>query len=229
MKKILFVVIALCFVFGCNFETFAQKRKTVKKPVRAKLVKCRVNGKIVYRKACPVPRLTNPEIAITPSTQGSRTNRTPDEPYGLTYGNSEGMGTGGGLGSGRGTGQGNGSGSGNGSGIGNGNTESETTVTPKTRVKPASRGVTQYVKIISKPSARYTDAARQNQVQGTVKLRVQFLANGRIGIISPINGLGYGLTEQAMAAARGIKFEPAMRNGKPYTVVRIIEYSFTIY
>lgn len=223
MRKILFVVIALCFVFGCNFETVAQKRKTIKKPVKRKLVKCRVNGKIVYRRACRTPRIDNPEIAIQQSTQGNRTDQTPDYPYGI----SSGMGTGGGMGSG--IGKGRGSGQGNGSGSGNGNAEQETTVNPQTRVKPNSRRITQNVKILSKPRANYTDAARNNQVTGTVTLRVTFNANGTIGAILPVNALPYGLTEQAMAAARGIRFEPAMRNGVPYTVTRNVSYSFTIY
>ena len=221
MKKLLLVLVALCFVFAGNFESFAQKRKTVKKPVKRKLVKCRVNGKIVYRTRCRIPRVVNPDIQIQSSTQGSRINRTPDEPYGLMR--TEGSGTGGGQGAGRGSGQGNGMGS----GVGNGNIEPQTTVKPELPVKP--RGITTGIRIISKPQPRYTDAARQNQIQGQVTLKVQFLADGRIGAISPVSGLGYGLTEQAMAAARMIRFEPAMRNGVPYTVSRTISYSFTIY
>ncbi len=207
---------ALCFVFSGNFEASAQKRAAVKKPVKRKLVKCRVNGKVVYRTKCP----TIPIPSIKASTTGNRsTTQTPDEPYGLMSGESQG--NGGGLGAGRGTGQG--------SGIGNeyGDTEQQTTVNPRSRVKP--KGPTQNLTIISKPRAMYTDAARQNQVQGTVTLKVQFLANGLIGTISPVSGLGYGLTEQAMAAARGIRFEPARRNGVAYTTVKTVSYSFTIY
>jgi len=85
------------------------------------------------------------------------------------------------------------------------------------------------LKIISKPRANYTDAARQNQIQGTVTLRVTFLASGHIGSISPISGLPDGLTEQAMAAAAQIKFEPSIRNGKPITVAKSVQYSFTLY
>ncbi len=85
------------------------------------------------------------------------------------------------------------------------------------------------VKIVSKPQADYTDAARENQVQGIVRLRVVFLANGQIGSASPINILPDGLTLQAMTAARQIKFEPATRGGVPYSVTKIVEYNFTIY
>jgi TonB family protein len=85
------------------------------------------------------------------------------------------------------------------------------------------------MKIVSKPRANYTDTARQNQVQGTVTLRVTFLANGQIGSISPVSGLPYGLTEQAIAAARSIRFEPQMVNGNPVAVTKQVQYSFTIY
>jgi hypothetical protein len=56
--------------------------------------------------------------------------------------------------------------------------------------------------IFIKPRPNYTDAARQNQVEGKVRLRVNFLATGKIGSVSPIISLPDGLTEQAMAAAR---------------------------
>ncbi len=85
------------------------------------------------------------------------------------------------------------------------------------------------IKIISKPRPYYTDLARQNNVQGNVKLRVAFLASGEIGSISPIGELPSGLTEQAIIAAKLIKFEPALKLGKVITVTKIVQYDFTIY
>jgi TonB family protein len=87
----------------------------------------------------------------------------------------------------------------------------------------------QGVKIVSKPRAIYTDEARTNQIQGKVVLRVTFSVNQQIGAISIVSGLPDGLTEQAIAAARNIKFEPAKQNGKPISVTKLIEYTFTIY
>ena len=121
-------------------------------------------------------------------------------------------------------GNGNGNGNGDGDGDGDNNRAPDVKIPPKAPVGP-----TEGVKILSKPRANYTDAARQNQVQGKVVLRVTFAANGSIGAISVISGLGNGLTEQAIAAARGIRFEPAKRNGQPYSVTKPVEYSFTIY
>ena len=88
---------------------------------------------------------------------------------------------------------------------------------------------TKPLQIFSKPRPAYTDAARQNEVTGAVRLRVTFLASGQVGSVTPISGLSYGLTEQAIAAARNIKFEPAKENGKPVTVVKTVEYNFSIY
>lgn len=85
------------------------------------------------------------------------------------------------------------------------------------------------IRISSKPRANYTDMARKNGIEGTVRLRVTFLASGKIGSILPVSGLRDGLTEQAIAAARNIKFEPATRSGIPVSVVKLVEYNFSIY
>lgn len=120
----------------------------------------------------------------------------------------------GGQGSGRGTGQGSSSGTGTGSGGGYG----------------SGSGIgDKELRIISKPRGTYTDAARQNNIQGVVVLRITFLASGQIGSISVVKGLPHGLTEQAIAAARLISFEPKKIDGVPQTVTRTMEYPFTIY
>lgn len=83
--------------------------------------------------------------------------------------------------------------------------------------------------IAFKPRANYTDAARQTNVQGTVALRVTFLANGGIGSISVLSALPYGLTEQAIAAASKMVFLPQKAKGKPVNVSKQVQYSFSIY
>ena len=86
------------------------------------------------------------------------------------------------------------------------------------------------VNVIVKPPPRYTDTARQNNVQGTITLRVVFLANGGIGQIAVTSDpLPFGLTEQAIAAAKKMAFLPQKSNGKPQTVVKSVQYSFSIY
>ena len=85
------------------------------------------------------------------------------------------------------------------------------------------------MRIILKPPASYTDAARQAQVQGTIRVKIVFVANGAIGTIIVVNSLPYGLTEQAVAAAKKIVFIPPKRNKINYSVMKIVDYSFTLY
>ena len=140
---------------------------------------------------------------------------------------SDGSGSGGGQGSGRGTGQGSGRGTGSGSGTGYGSGSGGGVGTGSGSGN--NGGTTQGLKIISKPRGALTDAARENNTQGTVLLRITFLASGQIGSISVVKGLPHGLTEQAIVAARRIMFEPQKINGVPQTVTRNIEYTFSIY
>jgi TonB family protein len=85
------------------------------------------------------------------------------------------------------------------------------------------------VRIIFRAYPKYTDAARQAQTKGTVSLRVTFLANGGIGNIEIISALPYGLTEQAIAAAKKMVFIPAKKNKVSCSVIKSVEYSFSIY
>lgn len=83
--------------------------------------------------------------------------------------------------------------------------------------------------ILSKPRAQYTDAARAENVEGSVVLRVAFLKNGTIGSTTVIRGLGYGLNDQAIRAAREIVFQPKTVDRHPVTTTRTVEYNFRIY
>ena len=158
-------------------------------------------------------------------------------PTGLTGAISSGPGTGGGIGTGRGSGIGSGIGTGEGSGIGSGSGSGRGRGSgrgtgrgrggpPKPKVK---RGPSVSIRILSKPRPAYTDKARQNNVQGMVMLRVTFLSSGRIGNISAVKRLPHGLTSKAIAAARRIRFKPALKNGTPITKIIRIQYNFTIY
>ncbi len=181
------------------------------------------------------------------STQGNKKITPTEGPYGDPNSkntlSSDGMGSGGGQGSGFGTGQGSGRGTGMGSGLGSGSGSGKGdgdgpgTGTGGTGVPPPPKppepkppaGPPTPINIISKPQPRYTDAARTNNVTGTVTLKVTFMANGQIGSVSPVSGLPYGLTEQAIAAAKSIRFDPPKRGGVPYSVSKTITYNFTIY
>ena len=83
------------------------------------------------------------------------------------------------------------------------------------------------LKILDKPRPQVTDG--QDCSQGKVVLRVTFLYTGKIGSISVISGLGNGATDNAIEAAKRIKFKPAVKNGKPVSVTKPVEYAFSIY
>ncbi len=100
---------------------------------------------------------------------------------------------------------------------------------------PASGGgegsekLTNGLTLLYKPRPGYTDGARDRNTQGTVMLKVDFLANGGIGEVSVVKALPSGLTEQAISAAKRIAFLPQRSNGSAVTVTKQVEYTFSIY
>ncbi len=86
----------------------------------------------------------------------------------------------------------------------------------------------QTLKILEKPSPQLMEEQSKTniEVQETIRLRVEFLANGQIGKISPVQSLPYGLTENAIEAAKKIKFEPEKKDGISVTVSKQVEYRF---
>ncbi len=186
-------------------------------------------------------RSDNTELKLpVASTEGQKKTEQVYDKYGdpnARFGiSSDGPGTGGGLGTGRGTGQGSGrgtgAGSGTGSGYGDGVGDGEGSGRGSGTGGPppvVARGPSTDLKILHNPKPGYTDEARKNSVQGTVVLRVTFLANGQIGAVTVVRGLPNGLTEKAIAAAKAIKFEPRKDGGVPKSVSKSIQYGFTIY
>ena len=85
------------------------------------------------------------------------------------------------------------------------------------------------LKIISKSPAPYTVEARSNNISGTIRLLIEFATDGKVRNILITKRLGNGLDENAIDAARNIRFTPATRNGVPFSVVKTVEYSFSIY
>jgi periplasmic protein TonB len=96
---------------------------------------------------------------------------------------------------------------------------------PPTVKKVAAAGPeTTPVQILFIPKPQYTDEARAKRIEGAVRLQVIFTAAGQVEVERVVQGLGYGLNEAAEAAARQIRFKPALQEGHPVdfpTVVRI--------
>lgn len=99
----------------------------------------------------------------------------------------------------------------------------------KANPKPDDNAITTPLKILEQPRPGYTEDARRAGTTGVVRLRVIFAADGKIRYPLVINGLSYGLTEMALRAVRKIKFEPATKDGKPVSSVKVIEYRFSMY
>src|SRR5215510_771216 len=97
---------------------------------------------------------------------------------------------------------------------------SDKSVVPMTRtLKP---------NILYREKARYPEEARAAGVQGTVVLTVVFAVDGTIKHIIVVKGLSHGLTEEAIAAARKIRFTPAMGDGEPISVIGNLEFTFSM-
>ena len=116
---------------------------------------------------------------------------------------------------------GSGAGSGMGSGSGDGSGEMTT--------KPALSNQISPLKILTKPKPSYTNLARYYSIQGKVLVRITFMADGKIGSVTAVKKLPFGLTNSAINAAKQMRFEPPLRDGTPFTIVKSVEYSFTIY
>jgi len=81
--------------------------------------------------------------------------------------------------------------------------------------KAATEDATTAVGILEKPQPVYTAEGRSLRVEGDVVIDLVFLASGQVQINRVVRGLGHGLDEAAVQAAKQIKFKPAKRDGQP--------------
>ncbi len=84
------------------------------------------------------------------------------------------------------------------------------------------------VEILYKPKPVYTDEGRAKRIEGDVLVQVVFRASGDVQVERVVRGLGYGLDEAAMAAARQIKFKPATQNGQPVDFPAVAHITFEL-
>jgi|GEM_PF-932899 len=126
-----------------------------------------------------------------------------------------------GTGGGAGTGHGTGVGSGNGAGVGAGESVDYNSVF-------SVGSVTVRPQILGRPTPGYTDEARRNQIEGSVKVSVLLKADGTVSDIKVARGLGYGLDEKAIEAARQLRFVPAQKDGHAVSVRLFLEFKFSL-
>ena len=93
----------------------------------------------------------------------------------------------------------------------------------KTSDTPASA-----VEIVSKPKPAYTEEGRTLKIEGDVRLEVRFTAAGQVHVVKVIQGLGYGLDEQAVRAAEQIKFKPARHDGQSVDSTAVVHIIFEL-
>jgi len=84
------------------------------------------------------------------------------------------------------------------------------------------------VAILYKPTPAYTQEGRKQGIDGEVRLEVLFSAGGQVHVIRVLQGLGYGLDEQAVRAAEQIKFKPALHAGQPVDSTAVVHIIFQL-
>jgi protein TonB len=83
-------------------------------------------------------------------------------------------------------------------------------------------------KPVSVPQPGYTDDAQAAAIEGKVRVQLTVDETGKVVDVKLIAGLGHGLDEAALAAARRATFEPAMRCGKPTSATFTISMRFKL-
>ena len=73
-----------------------------------------------------------------------------------------------------------------------------------------------------------TEAARAAGIEGKVRVQLTVDETGRVVDVKLLQGLGYGLDEAALSAAKRAEFEPAVRCGKAARATFNISMRFTL-
>jgi protein TonB len=74
----------------------------------------------------------------------------------------------------------------------------------------------------------YTEEGRRRSVEGDVVMEVVVRADGGIGTVRVLQGLGSGLDQRAIDAVRQWRFSPARRYGTPVDVLVEIAVEFRL-
>ncbi len=73
-----------------------------------------------------------------------------------------------------------------------------------------------------------TESARRRGGEGDIILEVVVLADGTVGDIRILSGLGWGLDEAAVDAVRQWRFAPAVRLGAPVDIMVEVAVEFAL-
>jgi TonB family protein len=131
---------------------------------------------------------------------------------------SQGTGSGGGAGTGQGTGIGEGSGTGIGAGSGGG--------TGGGPYRPGSS--VSAPELLREVRPDFTEEARRQGISGDVILEIVVRADGSVGDVKVLEGLGGGLNRNAVDAVKQWRFSPARRHGVPVDVMVEVAVAFQL-
>ena len=126
-------------------------------------------------------------------------------------------------------GKGDGRSNGKGGGVATGGFGAQQVVHEGPKIAQAETGpATTPVEITFKPNPVYTPEARQLKLEGEVLLEVSFSATGTLHVNKVVRGLGHGLDEAAVDAAKKIRFKPALRFGQPVDSTAVVHVMFQL-
>jgi TonB family protein len=74
----------------------------------------------------------------------------------------------------------------------------------------------------------FSTKGREKRISGEVRLRLEILPDGRFGEVEVRDGLGYGLDEKAIEAARKTVFLPARKDGRFVSYWQVFTVEFNI-
>ena len=164
--------------------------------------------------AAPVPQVVAP-VATAPAETRDTAGALGEAP---AASESRGPGSGTGVGSGQGTGLGEGTGAGIGPGSGGGTGGGP--YRPGSGIAPPG--------LLREVRPDYTEEARRRGIEGDVVLEIVVRADGMVGNVKVLQGLGGGLDQRAIDAVRQWRFSPARRFGTPVDVMVEVAVEFSL-
>jgi protein TonB len=75
---------------------------------------------------------------------------------------------------------------------------------------------------------KYTMEARQAEIEGVVRVEVTVDETGHVIRARVLSGLGYGLDDSALQAAKQMTFTPASQCGKPIVGTAVVPFNFEL-
>lgn len=169
---------------------------------------------VVVPVAPPAPQVVAP-VATAPADTRDTAGAPGDAPPAPE---SQGRGSGTGAGSGQGTGIGEGRGAGIGPGSGGGTGGGP--YRPGSGIAPPG--------LLREVRPDYTEEARRRGIEGDVVLEIVVRADGMVGHVKVLQGLGGGLDQRAIDAVRQWRFSPARRFGTPVDVMVEVAVEFSL-